>query len=137
MNVNSTIDSNILIYAFGMQNDSKKSIAKEILADCNKISLQALNETIFVLHRKFNFALDELNKIIQFFKENFDIKGIDVETLKKAMLIMEKYNYSFWDSMMLAAAIENQCKEIYSEDMQNNQIIEGTLKIINPFLMIV
>jgi predicted nucleic acid-binding protein len=36
--------------------------------------------------------------------------------------------------MMLAAALENKCSELYSEDMQNNQIIEGTLKIINPFL---
>lgn len=133
MNDKSTIDSNILIYAFGNQDDSKKSIAKKILADCNKISLQAVNETIYVLHRKFNFTLVELDKIIKFFNDKFEVKSIDIITLKRAMMVMEKYNYSFWDSMMLAAALENKCSEIYSEDMQNNQIIEGTLKIINPF----
>jgi predicted nucleic acid-binding protein len=134
MNDKSTIDSNVLIYAFGNQDDLKKRIAKKILANCNKISLQAVNETIYVLHRKFNFTIVELDKIIQFFNVKFQVKSIDIVTLNKAMMIMEKYNYSFWDSMMLAAALENKCSELYSEDMQNNQIIEGTLKIINPFL---
>lgn len=134
MNDKSTIDSNVLIYAFGNQDDLKKRIAKKILANCNKISLQAVNETIYVLHRKFNFTIVELDKIIQFFNVKFQVKSIDIVTLNKAMMVMEKYNYSFWDSMMLAAALENKCSELYSEDMQNNQIIEGTLKIINPFL---
>lgn len=86
------------------------------------------------MHRKFNFTIVELDKIIQFFNVKFQVKSIDIVTLNKAMMVMEKYNYSFWDSMMLAAALENKCSELYSEDMQNNQIIEGTLNIINPFL---
>jgi predicted nucleic acid-binding protein len=85
------------------------------------------------LHRKFNFSSRDLNSIILFFKENFLIKNLDIFTLEKTVAIMEKYNYSYWDSMMLASAIESDCSVIYSEDMQHGQTIDGKLKIINPF----
>ena len=45
-----------------------------------------------------------------------------------------KYNYSFYDSLIIAAAIESGCSILYSEDMQHNQLIEEKLKIVNPFL---
>jgi predicted nucleic acid-binding protein len=134
MNDDATIDSNILIYAFGKQDNSKSRIAREIITACNKISLQTINETVFVLKRKFNFSIKELQEIIQFFKEKYIVKNIDIHTLETAIIIMDKYQYSFWDSMMLASALENKCTEIYSEDMQHNQTIEGRLRIINPFL---
>jgi len=50
------------------------------------------------------------------------------------LLIKEKYHYSWWDSLILTSALENNCKIVYSEDMQHGQIIENTLKIVNPFL---
>ena len=48
---------------------------------------------------------------------------------------MEVYKYSFWDCMMLASALVNNFDVIYSEDMKHNQIIEGKLKIVNPFVI--
>ena len=45
----------------------------------------------------------------------------------------EKYAYSYWDSLILASALENNCPIIYTEDMQSGQIIEDSLKIINPY----
>lgn len=134
MNDDATIDSNILIYAFGKQDNSKSRIAREIITECNIISLQAINETVFVLKRKFNFSVNDLQEIIQFFKEKYIVKNIDIHILETAMVIMDKYQYSLWDSMMLASALENKCTEIYSEDMQHNQTIEDKLRIINPFL---
>lgn len=134
MNDDATIDSNILIYAFGKQDNSKSRIAREIITECNIISLQAINETVIVLKRKFNFSVKDLQEIIQFFKEKYIVKNIDIHILETAMVIMDKYQYSLWDSMMLASALENKCTEIYSEDMQHNQTIEDKLRIINPFL---
>ena len=134
MNVKATIDSNILIYAFGKQDNSKNKIAREIISECNIISLQAINETVFVLKRKFNFSVKDLQEIIQFFKEKYTIKNTDIQTLETAMAVVDKYQYSFWDSMMLASALENGCSVIYSEDMQHDQTIERKLKIINPFV---
>ena len=48
--------------------------------------------------------------------------------------IKNKYQLSFWDSLILQSALKNECKILYSEDLQHNQVIENTLKIINPFL---
>ena len=53
MSDNPTFDTNILVYAFAQQNDDRKKVAKEILAQCNIISLQVINECSFVLMKKF------------------------------------------------------------------------------------
>jgi predicted nucleic acid-binding protein len=61
------------------------------------------------------------------------ITEIKVETIKTGMFLQEKYKYSYFDSLMLAAALESGCGRIFSEDMHNGQIIENTLEIINIF----
>ncbi len=68
-----TLDTNILIYAFGNQNDNRKQIAKEIIAKCDIISLQVVNETIYVLLKKFKFSPEELEKVVTFTKHKFII----------------------------------------------------------------
>ena len=98
------------------------------------MSIQSVNESVFILQKKFNSTMIELSKIIQFFKGNFQIHDLTVTVLEKAMHIMKTYKYSFWDSMMLASALINNCEVIYSVDMQHNQIIEDKLTIVNPFL---
>lgn len=122
---NFNVDSNILIYAFGSQNEEKKKLAKLILLECKAMSIQTVNESVFILQRKFNLTMIELDEIIQFFKGNFQIRDLTVIILEMAMHIMKTYKYSFWDSMMLASALNYNCELIYSEDMQHNQIIEG------------
>jgi predicted nucleic acid-binding protein len=53
--------------------------------------------------------------------------------LDQTVKIAAKYGFSFWDSMMVASALNNHCSVLYSEDLQHNQIIEDRLQIINPF----
>ena len=128
-----TLDTNVLIYAFGKQDDDRKKIAKTIIAKCNIISLQVVNETIYVLMRKFKFTSKEVDKVIEFMKQNFVISDLNILTLDQTIKISAQYGFSFWDSMMVAAALNNHCSILYSEDMQNTQIIEDRLQIINPF----
>ena len=129
-----TLDSNVLIYAFSSQDDLKKVTAKRLLLECKKLSIQAINETLYVLFRKFNFEVTELINVQKFLNEKFIVTGMDIDLLSRSLEILDKHRYSYWDSMMLAAAIVNDCDIIYSEDMHNKQIIEGKLQIINPFL---
>jgi predicted nucleic acid-binding protein len=133
MKDNPTLDTNVLIYAFGKQDDDRKLIAKAIISKCNIISLQVVNETVYVLHRKFKFSSFELDKILEFLKLNFIISDLSINILELTIQISAKYGFSFWDSMMVAAALNNDCSILYSEDMQDKQIIEGRLQIINPF----
>ena len=133
MKDNPTLDTNVLIYGFGKQDDDLKLIAKAIISKCSIISLQVVNETVYVLHRKFKFSSFELDKIIKFLKLNFIISELNINILELTMMILAKYGFSFWDSMMVASALNNDCSILYSEDMQDKQIIEGRLQIINPF----
>jgi len=48
--------------------------------------------------------------------------------------IKNKYHYSYWDSLIIASALQNNCTVLISEDMQHNQKIENQLSIITPFL---
>jgi predicted nucleic acid-binding protein len=44
------------------------------------------------------------------------------------------YGFSYYDCLMLSSALDSNCNVIYTEDMNNGQIIDGILKIINPFI---
>jgi predicted nucleic acid-binding protein len=129
-----TLDSNILIYAFANNDDFRKNIAKDIITRCNIISLQAINETAYVLLRKFKLPQEQLEQVVHFLKEQFIVSSLTTNTLDQALIVCKKYNFSFWDSMMIAAALDNHCSIIYTEDMSHNQLIENRLRIINPFI---
>lgn len=129
-----TIDSNVLIYAFAQNDDFRKNIAKDIIAKCNILSIQAINETSYILLKKYNFPKEQLEQVILFLKEQFIISSLTTNTLDQTIILCKKYNFSFWDSMMIAAALDNHCTVIYTEDLSHGQLIENRLRIINPFI---
>lgn len=83
-----TLDTNVLIYAFGKHDDKRKQIAKEIISKCNIISLQVVNETAYVLLIKFNFQLSELDKVIGFMKQKFVISNLNTYILDQTLKIV-------------------------------------------------
>jgi predicted nucleic acid-binding protein len=56
-------------------------------------------------------------------KQKFVITNLNIHTLDLTITILNKYGFSFWDSMMVAAALDNQCSILYSEDLHHKQII--------------
>jgi len=64
---------------------------------------------------------------------NFTIFTNIPNTVKEACKLAQKYRYSFYDSLIIAAAIECNCNIFYSEDMHDGQTVEGIFKIVNPF----
>jgi predicted nucleic acid-binding protein len=58
---------------------------------------------------------------------------LTLETHRAALRICERYGFSMYDGLILAAAVEGRCTKFYSEDMQHGQVVEG-LRIENPFL---
>jgi len=77
--------------------------------------------------------LEDTSKYAEEFMEIFNFSVINKSEIKLAMQIKRKHKYSYWDSLIIASALENDCNILYSEDMQHNQVIENKLKIINPF----
>jgi predicted nucleic acid-binding protein len=66
--------------------------------------------------------------------DNFDFAVIRKQDIKTAITIKQRYRYSYWDSLIIASALEANCSILYTEDMHNGQIIEKRLKILNPFI---
>jgi predicted nucleic acid-binding protein len=62
-----------------------------------------------------------------------EIMIIQRKTINKALNLKDNYGYSYYDCLMLAAALEGNCDTIFTEDMSDGQIIEDQLKIVNPF----
>jgi predicted nucleic acid-binding protein len=101
--------------------------------DC-VISIQVINEICNVLTKKY----PTLQKDIELFLNDLiDICEVVQIYTKLALLSLKlhfKYKTSYYDSLIIASALESNCSTLYSEDLQHGQVIENSLKIINPFI---
>lgn len=78
---------------------------------------------------------EEAKQIIDDLIRDFKIVDVQRTTVVKAIDISIKHGFSYWDSLIIGAALENDCTVLYTEDMQHNQIIEDKLRITNPFIV--
>lgn len=135
MNDKVFFDTNLLIYLYSEDEPQKQTrILTQIKNTKNRwISTQVLNELSNTLRRKFKLEYDDIANVITEISNTFEVITVQVETIEYALKIAKQYRYSYYDSVIIAAALENQCTQLYSEDMQHQQIIEGQLQIVNPF----
>ena len=133
-------DTNVTVYLFDKSEKEKHKRAKEILIDSLRntipyISTQVVNEFVVITSQKIKspVPLTRVKKDLDFLKRNLNIYTIDLETSLKAIDVKLRYYFSYWDSLIIASALESDCSILYSEDMQHGQVIENKLKIINPF----
>ncbi len=127
-------DTNVLIYAVG-KNDPRASRAEALLAGGGIVSIQSLNEFVSVARRKLGMSWKEVKELLDIIRVLCpDPVVISLDTHRGAVAIAEKYGYSIYDSLIASAALEAGCKTLYSEDLQDGQIINRQLTIRNPFL---
>jgi len=129
------IDSNIILYSF-MEASDKSAVARKILSEENCIiSSQVVGEVCNNLRKKSGYTAEELKHVINGFYSEFSIIPVSSEIYLKAVNILQNYSISFWDSVIIAAAIESGCGVLYSEDMQHGLSIDS-MRIVNPFAII-
>ncbi len=132
-------DTNIWIYLAIQDKDSDKhKLSVKFLKSLSDVtiytSVQAINEFQWVLSRKFKIPENEiLEKIENGILSISDVFSLNIQTYRNAYKLRETYNISFWDSLMVASALNGGCQKFVSEDLQNNQIFENSLSIVNPF----
>ena len=139
MNVNRFfLDTNIIVYTFDKTAPQKQNIAQGLLESAldNKgvISYQVIQEFMNLALRKFQPVmtytqaqdyLREVLLIICDFYPTDDFYG-------RSLGIQNRWRFSWYDSLIVSAALESECDVLYSEDLQHGQKIE-TLTICNPF----
>jgi predicted nucleic acid-binding protein len=135
MNDNCFIDTNILVYCYTKDEKVKQQRALEIANKTDTfISTQVLTELSNTLTRKFKLEWQTVENVVSEVSSNFNVCVIKPATIEQACQIAGKYQYSFYDSLIIAAALACNCKTLYSEDMQDGQVIENSLTIVNPFI---
>jgi predicted nucleic acid-binding protein len=124
-------DTNIIVYA--QQPNSKGEIARELLARGGVVSVQVLNEFASVSHRKFNRSWGEIAEAIKDVLAVTDAPvAISLDLHGAARTLAEQHKLSFYDALIVAAALDAGCETLLSEDMQNGRRFEE-LTIRNPF----
>ena len=127
------IDTNIFLYAFCEVDRKKQEKAKEIVLDKASISVQVINETSSNLIKKLKFDEDKIKNFIESCYRRYEIVNFSKEIFLSGSEIRKKYKYSYYDSLIISAALVSNCTILFSEDMQHSQIIKKQLTIINPF----
>lgn len=128
-------DTNVLVYCYTETEPHKKVIAVGLAQNPDTwVSTQVLQELSNTLRKKFNKDWKEITLTVEEVCHNFEVFTNQPDSLRDAIRIAERYGYSLYDSLILSSSLAIGCKIVYSEDMQNGQVIDGVLTIINPFL---
>ena len=130
-------DTNILVYYADESDPRKQKIAtaliKNAIASGNGvISTQCLQEFYNVVTKKMLCDKEKAKALVKIFGDNLPVLKISVPLILSAVDISIKSQFSFWDSLILCAAIDAGCATVYSEDLNDRQIVDGS-KIQNPF----
>ena len=125
------LDTNVLLYLLSHDAD-KADRAEAILTSGGIISVQVLNEFASVASRKLEMTIPEIREILSTIRSVCVVKSLDIETHDLGLELAERYGFSIYDGLIVAAAIRAGCAILYTEDLQQGQRIEK-LQIKNPF----
>jgi predicted nucleic acid-binding protein len=138
MIVPSFVDTNVLLYAEDRDAKSKHELARDLILKLwdgrdGVVSVQILQEFYVNATRKLKKPLSNA-KALQIVEEY--LTWVVVENtgalLTSAIRLQTKAQLSFWDAMVVQAAIDAGCERLYSEDLNHGQRF-GPLTIVNPF----
>lgn len=131
MSATDFFDSNTLLYLPSV--DAIKSARMAVLLDAGgTVSIQVLNEFATVALRKFGLSIAEVRHALKDIREACTVISLDLATHELGLDIAERYKFSIYDSMLLAAAQRANCTTFFTEDLHHGQMIGG-LTIRNPF----
>jgi predicted nucleic acid-binding protein len=130
------LDTNILVYAEGVNGDERKQRARDILVglagDDVVIPVQALGELFAVLTRKARWSVSDSRNAVLAWNDAYQTAGTSPSVLLDAMELVAGHRFSFWDAIIFAASAEAGCRLLASEDLQDGFTWRG-VTIRNPF----
>ncbi|RHW17810.1 PIN domain-containing protein [Sphingomonas gilva] len=126
-------DSNVLLYGYAFA-DPRSLRAQAILEEGGAISVQCLNEFASVARRKLGMGFDRIGEALSIVTGLcHPILPLDTDLHRLGLMIADEKRLSVYDGMIVAAAFMADCDILYSEDMQHGLVIDGRLRIVNPF----
>jgi len=95
--------------------------------------VQVLNEFAAVARRKLNMTIAEISETVDTLTQTLKVVPLTLDIHRRGLELADRYGYSVYDAMILAAALDSGCTQLLTEDLQHQQRIESTLDIVNPF----
>jgi predicted nucleic acid-binding protein len=127
------IDSNIALYL--LSGDTiKADRAEALIAAGGVISVQVLNDVMSVMRRKLGMTWAETDEVLAGLRAACSVEPLTAETYETGRRLAERYGLSTYDAMIVSAGMLAGCDRLYSEDMQHGLLLEGQLRICNPFI---
>ena len=132
------IDSNVILYLLDpdtRRHTAARSLIDRALAELSGwISFQVVQEVLNVVTRRFAPpATDEqARQLLTDVLLPLWRVSPSPALYQSALDVRARYQFSFYDSLIVAAALTSGCDRLFSEDLQDGQVIDG-LRIDNPF----
>lgn len=125
-------DSNVLVY-LASGDRAKADRAESVLARGGVINVQVLGEVANVTRRKMGLSWADTRAFLSLLRRLLDIHAVTLETHDVGLALAERYGFSVFDGMIVAAALQAGCDSLWSEDMQHGMRLREGLRIVNPF----
>ncbi|MBE0593812.1 MAG: PIN domain-containing protein [Gemmatimonadales bacterium] len=125
------LDTNVVVYLLA-DDPTKAARAETLLTARPCISTQVVNEFINVCTRKLKLTRTAAHEGARALMAHCEVVPINAATVEHAIRLGERYGFSHWDALIVAAAQGAGCATLFSEDMQHDQSLDG-LRIRNPF----
>ena len=124
-------DTNVVLYL--LDDGPKADRAEVILGQGPRISVQVLNESLVNCRRKAGLGWEEAAAFLEGVRALCPVEDLSVQTHDVGRALAERYGFSIYDAMIVASALVAGCTTLWSEDMQDGLLVEGQLRIVNPF----
>jgi predicted nucleic acid-binding protein len=128
----SFFDTNVLVY-LASADPSKAGRAEEIVGGGGAISVQVLNELTNVARRKMRLSWTDTRTLLSTIRGLLTVRPITIEIHELGLAIAERYGLAIFDAMIAASALDGNCDTLWSEDMQDGMMLDGRLRVVNPF----
>jgi predicted nucleic acid-binding protein len=122
------------VLLYGLRGDaSRTETVRSLMIAGGTISVQVLNEMANVCRKKWFMDLSEVAPLLMQIRELITVVPVTLAVHERGLDLPGRYNFSVYDAMIVAAALEAGCDKLYSEDMQDGLVVDGRLTIRNPF----
>lgn len=133
------LDTNVLVYLFDVDSPRKQSRAREVLTEVSRerrcvVSVQVLSELYVTLTKKLPRPLSpsEAESVIRDIAGLAEVVAVELTTVLASVARARQRSFSYWDALIVEAALGAGCDRLLSEDLQDGRRVE-TLRIENPF----
>ncbi|MBB93886.1 MAG: VapC toxin family PIN domain ribonuclease [Rhodobacteraceae bacterium] len=125
-------DTNIVLYL--LDDGPKADRAEAILAGKPRISVQVLNEALVNCRRKAGMGWDDTSAFLAGVQALCAVEALTLQTHEVGRALAERYQFQVYDAMIVASALIAGCTTLWTEDMHHDLLVEGQVRLVNPFV---